>query len=172
MDWIFENFQVVALIALAIGSVVKQMAEAAKAKREQREQPEEPEWQEPEWQEPETTWTSIPIPPEYQPPPLPRAAPPPLAPHIEIHRPQQAAPADASGELLRKQLEMQEKARAIRENKATEKTRMLEQRARSATRVKTVRTAAIGIRSQLSRPSTARKAIILREVLDKPLGLR
>ncbi len=172
MDWIFDNFQIVVLIALAVGSVVKQMADNAKAKKEQREQPDR-DWEEPEWQEPETTWTSLPVPQEYQPPPLPRSSPPPLLKHFESHQPPPlvAVVAD-SGELLRKQLEMQEKARAIRENKATEKTRKLELRARSATRAKTVYSADITIRNLLANPSSARKAIVLREILDKPLGMR
>lgn len=161
MDWIFDNPQIFVLIALAVGSVVKQMAEAAKAKKQEREQPEV------EWEETETTWTPIPIPPEYQPPPLPRSAPPPLIPQFVP-----AVVVDDSGELLRKQLEMQEKARAIRDNKATEKTRMLTLRARSATREKTEYSADITVRNLLANPATARKAIVLREILDKPLGLR
>jgi type IV secretory pathway VirB10-like protein len=168
MDWIFDNFQIVVLIALAVGSVVKQMADAAKARKEQREQ--QPET---EWQETETTWTSVPIPPEYQPPPLP----PPPARHFGTYLPPPPPPPPVavvqdSGDFLRKQMEMQEKARAIRENKATEKTRMLELRARSATRAKTEYSAEITIRNLLANPASARKAIVLREILDKPLGLR
>jgi type IV secretory pathway VirB10-like protein len=167
MDWIFDNFQIVVLVALAVGSVVKQMAEAAKAKKQGPEQPEV------EWEETETTWTPIPIPPEYQPPPLPRSAPPPLVQHFETYQPPPpVALVQDSNELLNKQLEMQEKARAIRENKATEKTRKLELRARSATRAKTVYSADITIRNLLANPSSARKAIVLREILDKPVGMR
>jgi hypothetical protein len=159
MDWIFDNPQIALLIALAIGSLVKQMAEAAKAKKEQRDQP-----QQPEWEETETTWTPIPIPPEFQPPPLYRPTPPPLV--------QQAAARDDSNELLNKQLEMQEKARSIRDNKAKEKTRMLTLRARSATRAKPPGSCELSVRSLLTSPSTARKAIVLREILDKPVGMR
>lgn len=167
MDWIFDNFQVVVLIALAVGTVVKQMAEAAKAKKQEREQPEV------EWEETETTWTPIPIPPEYRPPPLPRSAPPPLIPHFETYQPPPPVMlVQDSNELLNKQLEMQDKARAIRDNKATEKTRMLTLRARSATREKTEYSADITIRNLLANPASARKAIVLREILDKPLGLR
>ena len=173
MDWIFDNFQFVILIALAIGSVVKQMAEAAKMKKEQREQP--PETQ---WEETETTWTPIPIPPEFQPPPrsapppLQRSVPPPLLKHFETFQAPPPLPAEETENLLRKQLEMQEKVRALRENKAAEKARMLEKQARSATRVKTQHPAQLGVRSLLANPTTARKAIVLREILDKPLGMR
>lgn len=161
MDWIFNNFQIVALIALVVGSVLKQMVEAARTKKQERDQPEA------EWEETETTWLPVPIPPEYQPPPLPRPSPPPL---LQTFAP--AVVVDDSGELLRKQLEMQEKALAVRQNKASEKTRMLEKQARSATRIKPPAHAVTSVRGMLMNPASARQAIVLREVLGKPVGMR
>lgn len=176
-DWIFDNFQILALVLIAAGSAAKQLLQRAKEKREEqrrRDYGEETESESFDWEDledPEPEWTPVEIPPEFAPPPPPPLPqPPPLA-----ATPEPSPEPDA--DFLQQQLKMQEQAEEFQQQRskadeALQKTLDLEKQARSATRVKRTNTLQSTIRSQLSRPSTARQAILLREVLGKPVGMR
>lgn len=161
MDWIFNNFEIVALVVLAIGSAVKQLVESTKAKREAPPRR--------EVEEDEEDWFPIPIPPEYlpkAPPPLPSVPPPPPLLHKAVPPP---VPGDTD-EVLRRQLEMQEKLRQLRENKANKAKEPMLRAGQAKQPVRTPATA--GVRSLLRHPSSARQAIVLREILGPPVGMR
>lgn len=151
MDWIFDHFQIVVLIALAVGSVIRQIAETAKTKRQERKLLERRREQQ------DTTWEPVPVPPRYQ-------APPPLPPSI----PQAPLLAENNDEVLRRQMEMQEKLREIRDGKAKAR----EAAPSSAQARRMPGGAPTGIRAALRNPASTRQAIVLREILGTPVGLR
>ena len=158
MDWIFDNFQILAIVGLALASWLKKRADDKAAEREEQEarrELEEPE----EIFGPYEAWGA-----PYQqpaPPPLVRVAPPPI-PVFETE-----------GELKR-QMEMQERLRQLRETKAVTSGGAAATRARTKDG-KTTKTAAavpVGLRGALRNHGEIRRAIIMREILGPPLGLR
>jgi hypothetical protein len=152
MDWIFDHFQILAIVGLAFASWLKSRADAKAAEREEQEARRELEDPE-EVFGPGEAWMR----PREQPAP---PAPPPI-PAV-----------DAQGELKR-QMDMQEKLRQIRETKtaggAGKATRMSLKNAKST---KTVSAAPVGLRAALRNHGQVRRAIIMREILGPPLGLR
>jgi type IV secretory pathway VirB10-like protein len=161
MDWIFDNFQILALVGIAFASWLKTRADARAAKREEEEARRELEegetfGPEQEWNEPQE-WTPPPAPPPQvvKPPPLPTAA-------------QQAA------DELKHQLQLQERLRQLRETKAMTSGGVAAKRARATTKKTAPTEAAVpaSLRGVLRKRSEIRRAVILREVLGPPLGLR
>lgn len=158
MDWIFDNFQILAIVGLALASWLKKRADDKAAEREEQEsrrELEEPE----ETFGPDEAWGAPyqePAPPV--PPPLVRVAPPPV-PLVETH-----------GELKR-QLEMQERLRQLRETKAITSGGAAVTRARSKD-AKPAAAAPVGLRGALRNHEQVRRAIVMREILGPPLGLR
>lgn len=170
MEWIFDNFQVVALIAIVIGSLFKKFLEAKAEERQARERMDDqndgeifdPE----EWQVPEQPSPSVP-PPLYRqaPPPLVRQAVPPALP-VEQYE------VDA---VLKRQLEMQERLRQIRETKAvtTGGAAATSSRVSAAqSHAKPLVPVKPGLHAALRNGRELRRAVILREVLGPPVGLR
>jgi type IV secretory pathway VirB10-like protein len=161
MDWIFDNFQILAIVGLALASWLKSRADAKAAEREEQEarrELEEPN----EVFGPDEAWGAPyqePAPPA--PPPLVRVAPPPV-PVVETQ-----------GELKR-QLEMQERLRQLRETKAVTSGGAAVTRARSkdAKPAKTAAAVPVGLRGALRNHGQVRRAIVMREILGPPLGLR
>ena len=174
MDWIFDNFQILALVGLALASWLKHRSDTKAAEREEREAREEmselPDWfeNEEEWQAPQ---------PERQmppPPPLFRTAPPPV--------PQVVVQGDAE---LQRQQDLQERLRQVRETressarqakqaKEARQARQAKQarQARSA-EVKTSAATAGKLRTLLRGDRRAvRRAILLREILGPPVSQR
>jgi hypothetical protein len=167
MEWIFDNFQIVAIVALVLGSLVKQFLEAKAEERRARERNE----QEPADEQvfgPDEDWEEA-RPTTAAPPPLVRPAPPPL------YRPpplqQFEEPPTETHEALKRQLDMQERLRQIREEKSARARQAaappaaVKPRAEAASATSTLRAA-------LARPGEARRAIVLREILGPPVGLR
>jgi hypothetical protein len=161
MDWLFDNFQIVALIAIVIGSLVKRFLEAKMEERQARErmdrEPPEPE----EIFGPEEDWQPPAAPAE--PPPLTRQSPawggpPPLPAAV-------AQP--AAEEVLQRQLEMQERLRQIRETKAAQAREHARETA--AARAKPAQAPA-GLRAALRQRSEIRRAVVMREILGPPVG--
>lgn len=149
MQWILDHFQIVALVLLAVGSAVKQWVETSQARKREAEAPAE---------EDEPTWIPVPIPPELRPHTMRAPAPPPV--------PVTSIDEDA---VLRRQLEMQERLSEIRQRKAQPKSGNA---AAKAKQEKTASLPATSMRSLLARPASLRKAMVLREVLGPPVGLR
>ena len=165
MDWIFDNFQILAIVGLALASWLKSRADAKAAEREEREarreleEPEDVFGPEQEWREPQQ-WTPPPVPPPLvvtprTPPPIPAAA------------------LEAEAELKR-QMQLQERLRELRETKAVTTGGAASTRTRTATQQTGYHAAAVpvGLRNVLHKRSEIRRAVILREVLGPPLGLR
>lgn len=154
MDWIFDNFQILALVGLALASWLKARADAKAAEREARELmelpgdvggPEEPQAR-PFWETP-------------VPPPLP-VVPPPLPAHAEVEREMQ------------RQMELQERLQRLRES------RNVRSGGAAATRDRLIRpeaaavAAPTGLRAVLRKKGELRRAIVLREILGPPVGMR
>lgn len=158
MQWIFDNFQIVAIVAIVLGSFVKQFLEAKAEERRAREEMERnpPE----EVFGPDEEWETVPT----APPPLMRPSPPPLAQPPPLRR-----SVEADEAVLRRQEEMQERLRLAREAKAA-KAREAAAVMTNGTPVKSVRKT--GLRGALADRAETRRAIVLREILGPPVGLR
>ena len=157
MKWLFEHFQIVVIVVVALASLVKRrqdMAQAAEDERQAREDMAD---------EGELTGhgseRSI-----FQP-----SGPPPLARQLP-----QAGLSDEAL-ILRQQREIQERLLQIRETKATTTggAAATRNRVSAAQRhPKAAQLAKTGLRSSLHHRQDIRRAIVLREVLGPPLGLR
>jgi hypothetical protein len=173
MNWIFDNFQILALIALAFASWLKHRMDTKAAEREERDAREQmsgpPDYEEPEedWQIPEREYRPLvppPLRPAQQPPPMPAVA--------------QEAQAEAEAELQR-QLQIQERLRQMRETKTVTTGGAAVTRARTAakqssppTSAGTATTTGTGLRAALRNRPQIRRAVIMREILGPPLALR
>lgn len=165
MDWIFEHFQIVILVLLGVGSMVKSVLESKnKEKREREEEPYDPG----EVFAPDEEYSS---PRESGvPPPLYRqAVPPPLR---ESGYDEEAAIETARA--LKHQHDLAERLRHIRETKATTSGGAAATRAReSGSEVnKKPSPVVLSVRARLRSPAELRQAFVIREILNPPVGLR
>lgn len=179
MDWIFDNLQIVFLIVLGLGSLLKTMWEA-KAKRQA-----EREW-DPEDHVPLEDDQSYRKPQPVTPPPLPRQPPPPEVQSSagrshegatkSRRRLEQAAAieADETARILKHQQDLAENLRQIRETRASTTGGASETRARIAAKGSPKAIAAVpkGFSARLRNPAELRRAFVMREILDRPVGLR
>lgn len=172
MQWLFDNFQILAVVFLIVGSLVKRFLEAKAEERQARERMDtegDDEAYEPEeWRMPEPPAPSVP-------PPLDRRMPPPIR--------QSAAPPPlrvdtADVELiLKRQQEMEERLRQHKAARAASPKANTTGGA-AATNDRVIKRAAPtastagGVRSALQSRSETRRALVLREILGPPLGLR
>jgi hypothetical protein len=167
MDWIFDNFQIVFLIAIVIGSLVKRLLESKAGDQEQQDDTFDPR----EIFGPDERWEPVEDRPS-SPPPLVRTVPPPL---MHTAAPLQAQAEDRDAAALKRQQEIQERLRQIKETKANTTGRAAETNARvSAARnpIKPQIPAKTGIKSSLRSPHEIRRAFVLREILGPPVSLR
>jgi hypothetical protein len=166
MDWIFDNFQIVALVALALASWFKSRMDAKAAEREEREarrELEEPE----DVFGPQEEWREV-LPAPMVPPPLVKVNPPPA----RVVTYEAASETEAE---LKHQMDLQERLRQIRETKAVTTGGAAATRARSVSRQtsqKSTPTAPVSLRGALHNRGQLRRAILLREILGPPLALR
>lgn len=169
MDWIFEHFQIVILIALALASVVKRRIDMKTAEREGRQAGGE-EAGDGEVFGPGEGW---PQPPAHaplvrqSPPPITR---PPLPPTLPLDPYQDSA-------MLKRQQELQQRLRKIRATKTTTTGGAAATRSRvsAAQRHPSAEQAAAqagGLRASLHHRPETRRAILMREILGPPVGLR
>jgi hypothetical protein len=159
MDWLLEHLQFVAIVALIIGSMVRKFFEAKAEEREARRRMESSPPAE-EYSEP---WEPM---GEFDlPPPLPQMTMEPTPPPLPSFDERQAA-------ILQRHAEIEEQLRGIRESKAAKKARP----ARMAKPAKMTTAASPpkpgSIRSVLRDRKSTRRAIVLREILGSPVGLR
>lgn len=167
MNWIFDNFHIVALVALALASWFKTRMDTKAAEREeQRAREEMAERGEVEEYDfgPGEPWQEVLMQPELPPPPpLFRMSPPPV-PAVVID----------TGAELKRQTEMQERLREVRATRvvttggatATRKLTASKQTGYAAAGVRN------GLREIVRKRSEIRRAIVLREILGPPLALR
>ena len=158
-EFILENIKVVIGLAVAFFWIVGKISEARKKQQEQ--QP----WSPPEQQEGDDGYP----PQEYYEPEAPEvyerpAVPPPLPPSMP--RPVAQFIPSEEGELNR-QRAMEERLRALRKEKTTAKsTRTARKAAQPPPMVSP------SIKARLRDRRELRRAIIMREILDPPVGLR
>lgn len=159
MDWISDHFQILALVGLALASWLKSRSDAKALEREEREARRELEEQPEEVFGPGEAWIK-PI-SQPAPPPLVRAIPPPV-------------PVFETEAELKRQMEMQERLRQIRETKAVTSGGAAATRARTkdAKAPNTKTAVPASLRGALRNHGQVRSAIIMREILGPPLGLR
>jgi hypothetical protein len=164
MDWIFDHFQIVILIALGVGSVLKSMWEAkAKQKQESEEEYDPGDVFAPDEEYREPAMPSVP-------PPLTRqVVPPPLR---KSGYDEEVALETAKA--LKHQRDLADRMRQIRETRATTTGGATATRARIAARgtAKPLKQTPLTIRRRLRDPAEVRQAFVMREILDPPVGLR
>lgn len=156
MDWIFDHFQIVLIVALAFASWLKNRYEQKQAEREAREAGELPDMG--DIFGPEESWQPIP----NQPPPIP---------NYETYNdlpPQEPLP----NRELERQNALREQLRQIREAKAITTGNAAATRQRANGKGKAPAPVATSLRSMLRNRNELRKAVITREVLGTPVGLR
>ena len=165
MNWIFDNFQIVVLVLLGVGSLVKSVLEA-KAKQAAE--------QEAEWNadsevplDEDTSYRKI------------QPAVPPFLTHPATPPPLRMAGYDAevakeTAIALKHQQDLAERLRQIRETKATTTGGALATRARIAAKgvAKPLKLTPLTLRGRLRDPAEVRQALVMREILDPPVGLR
>ena len=165
MDWIFDHLQIVVLVVLGIGSMVKSMFDTKAKQAAEREA---------EWNptpgvplDDDTSYRKI---QPTVPPPLTRpATPPPLR-----MAGYDAEVANETAKALKHQQDLAERLRQIRETKATTTGGASATRARIASNgtAKPLKQTPLTLRRRLRDPAEVRQAFVMREILDPPVGLR
>jgi type IV secretory pathway VirB10-like protein len=158
MDWVFEHFQIVALVALAFASWLKSRMDAKMAEQAERK-PREETGQEDVFG-PDEAWRGI----------LEKLAPPapPPVPGAQYE------PGQEDQAVLKRQMEMQERLRQAREARSVTTGGAAATRSRVAER----KTSKAGppvtssLHEALRDRRQVRRAVVLREILGPPLGLR
>ncbi len=151
MDWIFDNIQILIAIAAGIAFWLNKSREEREQRRQMEEEP-PAEWEEEEFGPAETVIMERPVAPTiviHQ-----RGTPPPL-------------PSSPSAEATRQQ-EMLERLKTLRAQRAAQATaKKAPPRAKSPA-------AGVpgGLQSRLRDPAEIRRAIVMREILGPPVGLR
>lgn len=165
MDWIFDHLQIVIVLGFVLASLAKRILDSKTA---ERESPGEM-MDEDDVFGPDQGW---PQPKPAVPPPLVRYVPPP--PLVRESPPQHSREYETEI-VLKRQQDMQERLRQIKESKATTTGGASATRARvaaSQSNAKAVQPAKASLRTALRNPKEVRRAIVMREILGPPLGLR
>ena len=164
MDWLYDNFQFVLIVGFALASWLKSRADAKKAAEDEESQPRDEMADNDDGYEPEEDWQLPPAMPSFPPPLVREVTPPPL--YVDTSE------TDA---ILKRQQEIQERLQAIKATRATTSGNAAETRARIAAAGKPSSPLALGstsLRSSLRDSKQTRRAIVLREILGPPVGLR
>jgi hypothetical protein len=173
MDWIFDNFQIVALIAFAFASWIKHRFDAKNAEREEEQSRRELETG--ETFGPEEDWEpeNEARPTQSVPPPLMRQSPPPLM--REAPAPTNHMRQDEADAIMKRQQDLKDRLKLIKETKAKTSGGAAATRNRvaaSQTNAKPLLAVKSGLRSAVRNPKEIRRAIVLKEILDPPMSLR
>lgn len=177
MSWIFDHLNIVIVIALVIGSFLKSRFDSmTQGDQEPEEQPDYETYEEPKRQNP----PSMPyVPPavERTPPPVPAdrgVAQPPVFAATRTSSGAMNASAEEAAAILKKQRDIEERLRLIRETRSAKsgaKAPAVRNR-NSAEPSVPATTVPSSIGSRLRNPAEQRRAFVLREILDRPVGLR
>lgn len=172
MDWITDHFQLVVLALLGIGSLVKSLWDARARQKREYEGPvaedgevyrETPLEEDKSYRKPVAS----------TPPPLPKAT----VPRASRESGYDAAVANEAAKALKHQQDLAERLRIIRETKATTSGGAAATRARVASKApkKDGNRSPLQsptVRQRLRDPAEIRRAFVMREILDPPVGLR
>jgi hypothetical protein len=169
VDWIFDHLQIVVLVVLGIGSMVKSMFDAKSKQAAEREADRNPTPEVP--LDDDTSYRkslrkTLPT----VPPPLTRpATPPPLR-----MAGYDAEAANEAAKVLKHQHDLAERMRQIRANKATTTGGASATRARIASKgvAMPLKQTPLTLRRRLRDSGEVRQAFVMREILDPPVGLR
>jgi hypothetical protein len=183
VDWIFDHPQILLLIILGVGSMLKSTIEGRAKKAAERDFTEERETRPPIDQDTSYRKVMPSVPPPVQqsdrPPPLPGTHHTPSPKKRRKVKPASIAPAsfsaaeEAAG-ILKHQRDLAERLRQIRDTKATTTGGAAATRARVASKgTKSPQTLGpVSLRKRLANPAEVRRAFVLKELLDRPVGLR
>jgi type IV secretory pathway VirB10-like protein len=184
VDWIFDNFQILAIVGLAFASWLKHRSDAKAAEREEKQAREET-GELPDWFENEEEWKSPqqPEPPPLPPPLLRRAESAGAPPLVSKAPPPLPGMAEAANVELQRQEQIQQRLRELRESReASARQAKQAKDARQARQAKQARAARMPgesvpspsgrLRALLHDRSQTRQAILMREILGPPVGLR
>ena len=165
MDWIFEHFQIVVLIVLGIGSMVKSIFDSKSKKAAEQEAEWDPTTEVPLDDDTSYRKTLPTVPPPFTAP----ATPPPLR-----MAGYEAEVAHETARALKHQQDLAERLRQIRATKATTTGGASATRARIASKgiAKVLKQTPLTLRRRLFDPAEVRQAFVMREILDPPVGLR
>lgn len=164
MDWIFEHLQVVILVALGLGSVLKRLWESRKTQNEGTgDEDDSGEVFEPDEDDREPMMRSIP-------PPLTRHVVPASAREMGYDE----AVANENAKALKHQRDLADRMRQIRETRATTSGGAAATRTLIAARgtEKPLKQTSLAIRDRLRNPAEVRRAVVMQEILDPPVSLR
>ncbi len=176
MSWILDHLNIVIVGVLVLGSFLKSRFEALK---QDAQEPEEF----PEVDSHEESRRHRPPLMPYVPPPVERtpsaAAPaqqsPELQPVFAATRSQSGAmtaSADEAAAVLQNQRDIEERLRMIRAARPAKGSPKSPVQTRSHKPASVTACVTSSIRGQLRNPAELRRAIVLREILDRPVGLR
>ncbi|MEN9975649.1 MAG: hypothetical protein RLZZ282_1655 [Verrucomicrobiota bacterium] len=183
MDWILDHLDIVALIALAFGSWVKRRIDARRAEQDERASPYETSTDDDGPFEPETFWPQVTLP--TLPPPLDwENSPPPIVaretPSLRVKsEPPPIKPGSAF--FTAKTIEvnplpvMGHRTQAVVSGKATTTGGAAATRTRvaaSQTHIPSGQARQSGLHASLRHRKAVRHAMVMREILGPPLGLR
>jgi len=200
MDWIFDNLQILVFIGAGIAFWLNSMRQAkAEAENERNQPPVDldevfgPDFDfnspPPHGEAPRQTEVFLPPPVSASPPPVPaqrtqtsqrerrefpQGTPTPQRPQSPHH------PAEAINAELERQQNLEQRLRALRQNResrssgaaATQRSVVAKRAASRGGAPDAEPIALDGIRSRLRSPREARRAVVLREILDSPVGMR
>lgn len=179
MSWILDHLNLVIVGALVLGSFLKSRFDSVK-----EDEPESDPFSDFDEREfPEESGRGTPPPMPYVPPPIEREKPslrrkstPPSVPNTTFSMPGAAqAAAEESAKALKHQLDLAARLRQIRETKAATIGGATSTRRRIASSKNVspeIVTVPRSIRTSLRDTSEIRRAFVMREILDPPVGLR
>ena len=170
MDWISDNLQIVFLVLLGLGSMLKSMFDAKAKQNAEREASGDPDDEVP--LDDDTSYRkTMPTgpPPEFPPPLERRVTPPPLR-----MAGYDAEAANESAKALKHQQDLAARLRQIRDTKATTVGGASDTRTRVAQKgnTKPLTPVSSSLRNRLRKPGEVRQAVVMREILGPPVGLR
>ncbi len=178
MDWIFEHFNVVLIIAVVVGSILKSRFDTKT--QEASEDEVTGDFGGPN--QPDKSYRKTPPPPPSVPPAFPQtpmppsrnAQPPPIS-TVDPSIPWAvASAADEAAMLLQYQQKLAAQLKQIQEIKVTTTGGAVATRARIASKgkAKSAMDVPLSVRARLKTPAEVRRAFVMNEILSRPVGLR
>lgn len=185
MDWIFDHLKFVIIAIFIIGSIVKSRLEGKGTGPDDLPDPRRRNAPEKRRDAPDQSYRKTPQRIPSVPPPLTRVNVPASVPSPPVSQPQTAynytipgaaaAAQDEAARMLKHQQDLAAHLSQIQATKATTTGGAAATRARIAAskgKAKSFVPGPISIRARLRNPAEARRALVMREILDKPVGLR
>ncbi len=174
MSWILEHLNLVIVVVLVIGSFLKSRFDALKQDAQEAEDSSEFDTHEETQRHGPPLMPYVPPRVDRTPPAVPVQHTPEPAPiFAATHSQSGALSASADEAILQQQRDIEERLRAIRAAQPAKGSKKAPVRSQVSNR-KPAAIASVpsSIRGHLRNPAELRRAIVLREILDRPVGLR